>query len=606
MGTFRIGCIDVFSDRNELVAKGKTLRLEPKVMGVLCALADAGNEVVSREALLDQVWSDYNTADERLTRTISELRKLISEVDCKPYIQTIPKCGYRLIPIIEEDRESGSDPTVNLETFKSPQTIALLPFDDCNPSRVTDHFAEGVTEEILHLLTRVSNLKVIGRESAFAFKDEKTDVSVIAQTLNVAYLLQGSIQRDGDKVRVIVRLIQAKGGLQIWGDHYDGPLSHIFKMQDQIARSIVSELAGVLNVDYDWHVAGRSTSNSEAYSLFLQGRQLTHQLNGQTTIPMGIELLNRAVALDPNFAEAWSWLALAHHILPEFSVTSQWAKHARLSRESSDRALNIDPTSSIGLLARALTRTGDLKFDEAVPIFEKALSVDPHNVETMGGYALVMMALGLPHIAEPYFERIIEKDPLCGIYHTAYGGVLRINGKFDESEFYFRKSFELGFGPAAMGVVLAISQRGEHKKAKEFLMDNFHALGPIERNELRSPVIRAVALSAFIHNQPIAKWIVSKFLEKSLSDPALQPTTQSAVRLLFMDRPELFVRHILEKPNPYVGFSIARIWEPTPEAKNLRSHRDFPRLANKSGMVKAWEAIGWPTLIKKRAPFQAD
>ena len=623
--SFRIGSFDVLPDRHELSANGQILRLEPKVMSVLCTLADAGNDVVPREAFLDRVWRDDDAADERLTRAISQLRKQIRDVDPEPYILTVPKRGYRLVPIVTRHPREADDPQnvpiknqpltepiphawpspVNSVPKPAPTTIAVLPFDDLDPTSADDHFAIGMTEEILNLLTKASNLRVAGRESSFAYSGKAGDVREIARSLNVAYLLQGSIRRDGDNVRVAVNLIHADDGFQIWANHYDGLLSHIFDVQDQIALSIVSELAGAMNVDFDWAVPGRSTSNQEAYSLFLQGRQLTHQLNGQTTIPMGIDLLNRAVSLDPQFAEAWSWLALAHHILPEFSATRTWSTHARLSRQASDRALAIDPTSSIGLLARALARTNDLKFAEAVPIYEKALSVDPHNVETMGGYGLMMMALGLPHVAEPYFEKIIEKDPLCGIYHTAYGGVLRINGKFEASEFYFRKSFELGFGPAAMGVVLAMSQRGEHARAKEFLMENFHALGPMERDELKSPLIRTVALKAFLERQPVAKWMVGKVLAARIGDIATQSTTPAVIRLLFMDRPDLFMRHVLQKPNPYVGFSVARVWEPTPESENLRAHPDFPEFARKIGMVDAWNECGWPSLIQDRTKFLA-
>ena len=557
-------------------------------MLVLMGLAQRSGDVVERITLLDEIWNDDEAADDSLTRAISLLRKAFRELDEEPYIETIPKRGYRLIP---------TPGAVQDAVFSNhlPNTVAVLPFADLSPEQNQSYFADGMAEEILNTLTRMPNIAVVGRTSSFAVDVAGSSVQEIGAALNAGYLLEGSLRSDEHKVRITARLIEVSGGRQIWSDSFDGAINEIFEFQDVIARTISRELAQLLGASAPVMPTAKFTHNPEAYALFLQGRELVHKLNGQTTIPSGIRLLEQAVTVDPEFTDAFAWLALAHFILPEFSRTQSWEQHFELSGRALDRALLLDPDCSMALLVKALRTAYQGDMDKALIVYEQALRLDPNNVETMAGYGLGLMSIGLHEKARPYWERIIEKDPLCGIWHTTYGGLLLMAGQFEQAEAAFRRSFELGFGAAAFGVSHRMAERGETDAAIAFMEKNFDGLPPIEQAELRWGWMRKLIYNAYLRKAPLSKRIVGSALKSRLRNRRAQPTAASAIGFLFLGDSASYMRNISEKPNPYIGYTIARIWEPTAESRRIREHPNFREFAEGLGLVRAWNRLGWPT-----------
>lgn len=565
-------------------------------MAVLVSLNKRRGEVVERITLLDEIWNDDEAADDSLTRAISLLRKAFGSLDDISYIETIPKTGYRLI-------SPGFDASYESSFAAPPRSIAVLPFLDLSPENNQGYFANGMAEEVLNALTPMADVTVVGRTSSFAVDTKGKSARQIGADLNVGYLLEGSLRKSDDRVRITARLLQSSDGNQLWSEMYDGEISDIFDFQDRIARSISQELAGILGVTKTALPAAKFTSNPDAYALFLQGRELVHKLNGQTTIPSGISLLEKAVAVDPGFADAYAWLALAHFILPEFSRTPTWQENFELSGKALDHALAIDANCSMALLVKALRLAYRGELDKSLTVYERAVTLDPNNVETMAGFGLGLMSIGLHEQARPYWERIIEKDPLCGIWHTTYGGLLLCAGEFEKAEAAFRRSFELGFGAAAFGVSHRMAERGEADAAIEFMETNFDGLAPIEQAELRSPFVRRLVYKAYLQKTPFAKRIVRTILKSRLNGRKAQPTAASIIGFLFLDDSESFLRNILDKPNPYVGYTIARIWEPTAESENVRTHKDFQAFAERLGLPRAWSKYGWPENI---SPWESN
>ncbi|MEP5938530.1 MAG: winged helix-turn-helix domain-containing protein [Erythrobacter sp.] len=597
MEAFSVGQCRVTPARNAIDFGEKSVSLEPKVMAVLACLNQHQGEVVERITLLDTIWNDDEAADDSLTRAISLLRKAFVSLDDSSPIETIPKRGYRLIPA-QGDTSTSSSPVTTLR-----RSIAVMPFVDLSPENNQGYFADGMTEEILNALTPIPDVTVVGRTSSFAVKAAGKSAQQIGATLNVGYLLEGSLRKADNRVRITARLLQASDGRQLWSQTYDGEISDIFDFQDRIARSISDELTRVLDLAPTTLPSAKFTSNPEAYALFLQGRDLVHQLNGQTTIPSGIVMLEQAIAVDPEFTDAYAWLALAHFILPEFSRTDSWQQHFDMSGEALDQALTLDPNCSMALLVKALRAAYCGELDQSLTIYEQALALDPNNVETMAGYGLGLMSIGLHEQARPYWERIIEKDPLCGIWHTTYGGLLLCAGEFDKAEAAFRRSFELGFGAAAFGVSHRMAERGEASSAIAFMEDNYDGLAPIEQAELRSPLVRHLVYRAYLKKAPFAKMIVRYVLKSRLNNPKAQPTAASVIGFLFLGDAETYMHNILEKPNPYLGYTIARVWEPTAESENLRSHEGFRAFAEHLGLPRAWSRYGWPEAVD---PWTSD
>ncbi len=593
-----IGRADV--DFNTLSVNGESgqFTIEPKVMAVLRALSDNAGNVVERDTLIDLVWGTPYGSDQRLSRAISLLRKAFGDVRGKcDYIETIPKRGYRLIAGLGNAAETESTwqtPPRATSPKAGKLSIAVLPFVDMSEDQNQGYLADGVCEEIINVLAQVPNLKVTGRTSSFAFKGRNQDIREIAQALNVAYVLEGSLRKFGDKLRVTAQLIQSSDGFHLFSKTYEAELKEIFDLQDRIAHSVVNEFCELLEVAGEQDTQRVSTRNSQAYDFFLQGRQLVHQLNGQTTIPTGIEFLQKATQSDPEFALAWAWLALAHFILPEFSRTQEWEGHLEQSRSAVESALDLDPNSSIGLLVKAMIYSRDGQFDLALVTHKRALEVDPNNIETLAGMGLGLMAIGLYEEARPYFDRVLEQDPLSGVWHTTYGGLLLSVGEFEKAEASFKRSFDLGFGAAAFGVSHRMACKGDVDQAVAFMNENYDGLGPIEHAELKSPLIRKMVFNAYLRKAKVAQALVNFALKRRSRNAQAQPTAASIIGFLFLDRPEEFMRNVLEKPNPYIGYTLARIWEPTEESHNIRVHADFPEFVEQLGLVNAWRENGWP------------
>jgi TolB-like protein len=477
-------------------------------------------------------------------------------------------------------------------------SIAVLPFIDMSDAQSFDYLCDGLSEEIINQLTHLAGLKVSGRTSSFSFKGQNQDIREIAQALSVAYVLVGSLRKDGDQLCITVQLIDGGSGFHISSDTYKGEFTELFNFQERIAVLVADEISKTLNITEIEKINKQQNISTEAYKLFLRGKQLTHRLNGQNTIPTGIDYLQRAVAIEPHFVDALSWLALAHFILPEFSKTALWAEHIDKSWLAVEQALTLDPDSSVALLVKALHLTRRLEFDAALETYQRALELDPNNVETMAGMGLGLMAIGLYPQAKHYFEKVIERDPLCAIWHTTYGGILLAAGDFKDAEKSFLRSFNLGFGAAAFGVSQLMASRGEAPQAIAFMQQHCHELGPVEAAELHSPMVRKLVLNAYLKQAPVATTIVNYALRRRLSDDAAQPTAACLIGFLFLNKPELFLSSILKKPNPYLGYTIARIWEPTVASKNIRMHSDFVGFIEQTKLVSAWQKYGWPEQIK--------
>ena len=244
--------------------------------------------------------------------------------------------------------EASPAPPLPATTSEAPvpkHSIAVLPFSDMSAERDQAYLGDGVAEEILNALVKVTPLKVSGRTSSFSFKGRDLTVSEIGAALNVAYLLEGSVRKQGEKVRITAQLIQTSDGFHVWSDAYDGALTDIFDLQDSIARSIVSELEVLLDVDQVRLVA-KMTKSPAAYDAFLKGRELAQVQDGDGVLAHAIEHLEAAVRLDPDFALAWAWLANANFFLPEHNDTPNWKSCLEAGKKAAREAFKLAPDLS--------------------------------------------------------------------------------------------------------------------------------------------------------------------------------------------------------------------------------------------------------------------
>ena len=349
---FQLGPWTVEVQRGSVIGPdGTEHHLEPKVMQVLACLAEQPNEVVSRQHLLNTVWGRRSGSDEQLTRAVGEIRRAFQDNPVNPaFVATIPKRGYRLIGsvrplekqtaegrvvtkgvrqlgvhavlagmaiiglltvliILSRDETTGSAPN---NALTHDQSIAVLPFVNISDDPGNEYFADGITEEILNLLTTVPDLRVIGRTSSFAFKDRSMDLREIGQRLGVRTILEGSVRKFGDRVRIVAQLIDTTNGSHIWSESYDRTLTDIFAVQEEVASAVISALR--------IHVTrlpgrGRPTESWLAYSAFLQARAAVNRLKWRAAA----DLLDKALRIDPDFALPFPpHRRLRYHCLPKY------------------------------------------------------------------------------------------------------------------------------------------------------------------------------------------------------------------------------------------------------------------------------------------------
>jgi len=252
------------------------------------------------------------------------------------------------------------------------RSLAVLPFADLSAERDQEHFGDGVAEEILNALAKIGDLRVPARTSCFAFRGLSLDARDIGRRLGVEALLEGSVRKAGQRLRITVQLIDSRNGYQLWSERFDREVADIFAIQDEIASSVVTALGLSVDQREKRHLVKTSTADVEAYEFYLRGRKLFQKWTRENII-LAREMFERAVALDQNFAAAWAGLATAHVHLHGCDSEA----HLEKAREASTRALRLDPQSAEAHVAAAQGLSMEQRYADAAAEFERALELDP-------------------------------------------------------------------------------------------------------------------------------------------------------------------------------------------------------------------------------------
>ncbi len=290
-------------------------------------------------------------------------------------------------------------------------SIAVLPFADMSPDGDNEYFADGLSEELLNVLAKLKVFKVAGRTSSFSFKGKNDDLRVIGEQLGVANILEGSVRRAGNRVRVTAQLINASDGFHLWSETYDHDMDDIFAVQDEIATEVVRALKVTLIGEDTIKSVINSTSNTEAFTAFLRGRQLVEQSSFRS-VEQGRDLFIQAIALDPNYAAAHAGVAQAWTFMADqggatISETKAGAEPAI------ERALALNPGLSEAHSALGALRYLERDFEAATAAFEKALELNPSAVYTLVAYGRFLVDTGRGNRGIGLLERAMQIDPLA-------------------------------------------------------------------------------------------------------------------------------------------------------------------------------------------------
>ena len=399
----------------------------------------------SSPALMSSILRDEPRAvDLQRPEVPAELSHLIAQCLQKAARDRIQSAGDVLAALKSQRRafESGRVAAPAGSTSGRISSIAVLPFTDMSAAKDQGWFCDGIAEEILNALAQLKGLKVAARASAFSFRGKDVDLATIGEKLNVTTVLEGSVRRAGDRVRITVQLNHVKDGFQLWSERYDREIKDIFDVQDEIAKAIAERLRITLADDGDLRLVPKATANVDAYQLYLKGRALLNRRGA--SIPLALEQFQRAVELDPEYALAWAGIADAFTVFGYYGAARPENMRA-LAIDAAHKAITLDPNSAEAHTALACA----LLFYRLDPRgaereFQIALGLNPHYVQGRCWYALFMLQWTYGRIEEGLAEarRALDSDPLSSYALTIYAIALAMAGKGDEAIATARRSCE--------------------------------------------------------------------------------------------------------------------------------------------------------------------
>jgi TolB-like protein/tetratricopeptide (TPR) repeat protein len=343
--------------------------------------------------------------------------------------------GYLAVDkfVLEPARDAARDETVARQAVLGSfgdSSIAVLPFVNLSNDVANEYFSDGISEELLSLLSKVPSLRVVSRSSSFSFKGKDIAIPEVARQLNVAHVLEGSVRKAGNQLRINAQLVDASTDSQMWSETYDRTLEEILSIQSDIGRSVVAAIVPVLSPELQARMVARPTESIDAYDFYLRGRDYLRQPTVESTLASAIELFNRAIALDQQFAYAYAGLC-------EAQLGTYWFARNPESFESAEvacqRALDLDDSSSeVHSALGNLYQTGG-QYDKAVREFEAALILQPGSVDTYLDLAETFEAQMLHDKAEATFLRADSVDGGYWAVHNRFGNFLEGIGRYDEA-----------------------------------------------------------------------------------------------------------------------------------------------------------------------------
>ena len=434
---FRIDDLEVDVGKAEVTRGGEKIALPKLSFDLLRALINAAPAIVTNDELLQQVWPGLQVSPESVAQRVKLLRSVLGDDSHQPrYILGVRGRGYRLIPAVERLAIAGQpnrdavNPSVATSVTIADKSIAVLPFTDMSEKRDQEYFADGMAEEIITLLVKIPGLKVITRTSSFQFKGRTEDLRTIATKLGVTYLLQGSVRKSGNRLRVTAQLINSKDETHLWSQTYDRDLSDVLKMQDEIAMAVVPALQmEVIGLG----IASRPAQGStEAYALYLQGLHRFARFD-QQGLEQGLSDFQRSLELDPSFAAAAHMQGAAYALLGLYGFMAPTIAFEK-ARDAQERALRLDPKLALAHAVLGLVYCAEWDWPAAHAEFRLALALEPRDSVVLFLAADENRIMGRWEEALSLVNKSIVLDPLSPLSYTVLAQIQVRRGRLAEAE----------------------------------------------------------------------------------------------------------------------------------------------------------------------------
>jgi len=426
------------SDLRELTCDGAAVPLQPQVFDLLLYLVTQRARVVSKDDLISQIWSDRIVSDSALNSRINAARKAVGDDGAtQRLIKTIPRKGFRFVGEVREEMAASA---ARAEAKPAPlrmtdrPAIAVLAFGNMSGDPAQDYFGDGISEDILTALSKQRWFLVIARNSSFTYRGRAVDIRQIAEELGVRYIVEGSVRKADNRVRITAQLNDAVSARHIWAERYDRELVDVFSVQDEITNAIAAAIEPQIHAAENFRSHRKPPASLDAWDLLMRALshfwRVTRQDHGAARA-----LLERAVAIDPNYGQALSVLA----VNDMFGVHLGWAELAAVAPAAEAAALaavRCDHEDAWAHAALGSVCFSTRRLADALSEFEQALALNPNFSLAQSYYALALSYAGRAKDSFEAAQRTIllsPRDPSLAIYHGIAAYARFTERRYDEA-----------------------------------------------------------------------------------------------------------------------------------------------------------------------------
>jgi len=453
----RFGTFELHEQAGELLKDGIRIRLQEQPLQILQILLEHPGKVITREELKKRIWpSDtFVDFDHGINNAIKRLREALADTAETPrYIETLPRRGYRFI--------AATDLTARA-TASSIQSLAVLPLENLSRDPEQEYFADGLTEALITSLAKISALRVVSRTTAMHYKGIHRPLPEIARELQVDGVVEGTVQRSGERVRISAQLLEARSDTHLWAESYERNLRDVLELQSEVARAIAKEIQVKLTPQEQRQLAGHPV-NAEAYEAYLKARYHWNKVN-PNAMSRAVEYFQQAIAKDPSYAAAYTGLADCSSRLGWWGYVSP-DRGFCAGKAAAQKAVEMDAAlaEAHGSLAWAIMHS-DCDSIAAENEFQRAFELNPNYATVTHFFAACLMVMGKWDESIAEIKRVLRLDPLSLLVNMTAALILCFAGRFDESIEYSRKALELD--PTFAGARWALGFAYQGKKMYE-------------------------------------------------------------------------------------------------------------------------------------------
>lgn len=641
---FMIGDLSVEPSQNRLRTVDQTASIEPRMMDLLCVLASEPGRTFSREELIDRVWQVEYGADESLSRAISVIRKAIRDAGASaPYIETIPRRGYRLVQPVKALSQSearskptgpsshqtsrsggqryslfgvivvgivllgmwilqspGSKPVMqasNKGAAKADQSglsVAVLPFSDLSEDQDQAYLSDGIAEEVLNALARIDDLKVIGRRSSFVYREQNTPLSDVGEALGVSHIVTGSVRLHNDRLRISAQLNDTRDSLQIWSDTFMGSPDQIFDLQEQIAKAVARSLEIQLTGELAETLTKAGTTSPEAYDLYLQS-----QIPGQA-YDIDVSLLTRAIELDPQFARAYAARADAH-VMRTQAVDADPAPYWEKVEDDAFRAIELDPTIGQSYGALGYMHYLQRDFLGMEPYFRAGMEADPNDARLIYSYMVATFSTGRLVETNSLVDRLLEIEPTYHWYVLYKAFLLYSFGDVDTANKLAVPVSDAGSTTWEQIPGWTAGARGNAEEAGRLLTESWEYFD----TGLSDQEMRAVFTA--MYGSDVEKTRAIEIIDNARARRAIDaPNRLLPAFYMYVGEREKALEMFYAKTDPTDEVFFGRIWQEIGGFADFKRSPEMREFAERTGLLAYWKTYGWPDACRPVPGTEAD